>query len=256
MNLSNKEINDYYEQAVEDFKESHPEWICTIKDGVLIIQLNAYSWKDFVGYRLSSEQRRFRHIVIIKNNGTVLDHDLFVSEENVIGLGKTRISKSMFLGESGSFSYQIDLNKDAESNCQEQTDKEIREFNVQKFICEYFKDRGLIFYSPTRLWIGISFMLFSILAGIIILKFAPYLPWTFWGYLAVFFLMGLYFVANCRQAINTLKIAGVTFIGVALAFLSFWPLFTGDLFFKLIFGFFIVLFLPLGIAIYVAGCKS
>ncbi len=25
MNLSNKEINDYYEQAVEDFKDSHPD---------------------------------------------------------------------------------------------------------------------------------------------------------------------------------------------------------------------------------------
>ena len=120
MKLTDLEINNYYVRAVQDFKEIHPEWICTIKDGALIIQLNSFSWKDINGHRLTSEEMRYRHIVIIKNNGTVIDHDMYVSEENVVGLGKAKISKSMFLGESGSLSYRKNLRKDTESGCQEE----------------------------------------------------------------------------------------------------------------------------------------
>ena len=64
------------------------------------------------------------------------------------------------------------------------------------------------------------------------------------------------FSITAGEAFNTLKIAGFTFIGVALAFLAFWPMLPDDLFMKLIFGFFIVLFLPIGLAIYIAGCKE
>ncbi len=256
MQLTDIEINNYYLRAVQDFKESHPEWICTIKDGALIIQLNAFSWKEFYGHQLSSKERQYRHIVIIKNNGMVIDHDMFVTEENVVGLGKAKISKSMFLGESGSFSYRMDLRKETESGCQEEKAGEVSEFNVQKIVWEYFKSKGLSFYSPTRLWTGIAFMAFPIILGIILSVLIPYLPRALWAYMAVFFLMGLYLVATCRQVFNTLKIAGFTFMGVALAFVAFWPMLPDDLFMKLIFGFFIVLFLPMGLAIYVAGCKE
>ena len=256
MRLTDIDINNYYMRAVQDFKESHPEWICTIKDGALIIQLNAFSRNEFNGYQLSVEERRYRHIVIIKDNGTVIDHDMFVTEENVVGLGKARISKSMFLGESGSFTYRMNLRKDTESGCREEKSGEVSECNVQKVVCEYFKSRGLIFYSPTRLWIGITFMAFPIILGIIISMIIPFLPMALFGYLAVFFLMGVYFVVTCRQAFNTLNIAGITFMGVALGFLAFWPMLPDDLFMKLIFGFFIVLFLPLGLAIFIAGYKE
>ena len=107
MRLTDIEINNYYLQAVQDFKVSHPEWICTIQDGFLIIQLNAFSWKTHYGYQLESGQRRFRHIVIIGKNGMINDFDMFVSEEKVVGLGETKISRKMFLGESGSYSYRI-----------------------------------------------------------------------------------------------------------------------------------------------------
>ena len=45
-------------------------------------------------------------------------------------------------------------------------------------------------------------------------------------------------------------------MGVALAFLAFWPMLPEDLFMKLIFGFFIVLFLPMGLCIYIAGYRE
>ena len=66
MQLKDIEINNYYLRAVQDFKENYPEWICTIKDGTLIIQLNAFSRKEFNGHQLSSKERQYRHIVIIK----------------------------------------------------------------------------------------------------------------------------------------------------------------------------------------------
>ncbi|MCR5558239.1 MAG: hypothetical protein K6F75_11875 [Butyrivibrio sp.] len=193
---------------------------------------------------------------MIKSNGTVIDHDMYVTEENIVGLGKAKISKRMFLGESGSISYQMNLRKETESGCQEERAGEVSEFNVQKVVSEYFKSKGLSFYSPTRLWMGIAFMVFPIVLGIILFSLIPYLPKALWGYLAVFFLMGLYLVVTCRQVFNTQKIAGFTFMGVALAFLAFWPMLPDDLFMKLIFGFFIVLFLPMGLAIYVAGYKE
>lgn len=256
MQLTDTDINNYYLQAMQDFRASHPEWICTIKDGALIIQLDTFSRKDFNGYKFSSEEKRYRHIVIIKNNGTIIDHDMFITDENIVGLGKAKISKNMFLGESGSFSYRIDLNKDTEGGYRKERVGETREYNVQKIVCEYFKSKGLRFYSPTRLWTGIAFMFFSITAGIIFSLIIQGLPRGFLAYLGVFFLMGLYLVVTCREAFNTLKIAGFTFIGVALAFLAFWPMLPDDLFMKLIFGFFIVLFLPIGLAIYIAGCKE
>jgi hypothetical protein len=256
MRLTDIEINNYYLQAVQDFKVSHPEWICTIKDGFLIIQLNAFSWKTYYGYQLESGQRRFRHIVIISKNGMINDFDMFVSEENVIGLGETKVSRKMFLGESGSYSYRIPQRKGSESGFQQdQQELEFSEFNVQKIVVEYFKTRGLRFFSPTRLITGISFMFFPLVLGMALTSLIGALPLVFWEYLAVFFLMGLYLVVTCRQILNPLKIAGMTFMGVALAFLAIFPMLP-DLFMKLIFGFFVVLFLPMGLAIYISGVKE
>ena len=255
MQLTDIDINNYYLRAVQDFKECHPEWICTIKDGALIIQLNQFSWKNFDGRQLTSEERRYRHIVIIKKNGIVIDHDMYVSEENVVGLGKAKISKSMFLGESGSYSYSLNLRDDQESGCQDQPKGQASEVNIQKFICGYFESQGLKFYSPTRLWMGIAFIAMAVICDIVMEILIPGMPWFLRTYLAMFILLGIYLIVTCKQAFNTLKMAGAVFMFVPLAFLSFWPM-LDDLFMRLIFGFFIVVFLPIGIGMYVAGYKQ
>ena len=255
MQLTDIDINNYYLRAIEDFKECHPEWICTIHDGALIIQLNQFSWKNFSGRTLSSGEKQYRHIVIIRKNGTVIDHDMYVSEENIVGLGEAKISKKMFLGESGSYSYSLDLNGENESGCQDQPKGESSEVNIQKFICGYFESQGLKFYSPTRLWLGIAFIATMVICDIIMEMFIPGLPWFLRAYMGMFVLLGIYLVVTCKQAFNTLKLAGVVFMFVPMAFLTFWPM-LDDIFMKLIFGFFIVVFFPIGIGMYVAGYKE
>ena len=221
----------------------------------LIIQLNAFSWKEFDGHKLTREERCYRHIVIIKKNGYVIDHDMYVTEDNVVGLGKAKISKSMFLGESGSYSYTLDLNKDEESGCQDQPKGYSSECNVQKFVAGYFTSQGLKFYSPARLWLGISFILMPLACLVAFAIFIPEVVSAMEAYLGMFMLFGIYLVVTCKQAFNNLKLAGVTFIFVPLILWGATAWFD-DLFFKLVIGFFIVLFIPMGIGMYVAGYKQ
>ncbi len=140
MNLTNDEINGMYQNAVEYFRTTHPEWLCTIEQGFLVAQLNPGNIAYYNGLKLSETASTYRCVVKITPDGKFYLTDVYVENYNVLGLGGLKLSSTAFAGRSIEFHYQS--NKDGSTY-------KFSTRDIQKPLIDYFKSLGLTykFYS-------------------------------------------------------------------------------------------------------------
>lgn len=133
MNLTNEQINNYYLNAIEYFNKTHPEWLCTIEQGFLVIQLNHNNSTFYNGLRLTETTSTYRCVVKIMKNGKFLMTDVYVTDGNSVGLAGLQLSSTAFAGKS--IEYHYETSKEGEYK--------FSTLDIQKPVKEYFKSLGL-----------------------------------------------------------------------------------------------------------------
>lgn len=109
--VTKQQIEKIYKDAAIYFKETHPEWLCTLdrEKNAFVIQ---YNWMDvtyFTGTGLKDEQKRFRFVITIDKDGGVHTLDVVSEDMKAVGLAGVAMSKSGFVGYSSNSHGEIVL---------------------------------------------------------------------------------------------------------------------------------------------------
>ena len=91
-------VENIYQTAIEHFKIVHPEWICTVERGKLVIQYNFIDGAYFSLTSATKEKRCYRHIITISEEGKFKATDGMVSNEFSVGLSGLQYEASAFAG--------------------------------------------------------------------------------------------------------------------------------------------------------------
>ncbi len=142
MQLSANDIQNYYMQAINYFSTSHPEWICTVEQGVLVIQLNWQNATYFNGMGLTHASRVYRHIVKIFPDGKWMATDVTVNNDSCVGLGGIRISESAFSGKQWSYQAEKVLGHDNQTGQNGILTYKFNTADIQVPVKEYFNSLG------------------------------------------------------------------------------------------------------------------
>ena len=158
-----------YKKAKAYFQEMHPEWICTIEQDCLVIQLNWQNVTYFNGRGLTHSARAYRHIVKLYPDGKFLTLDTTVDDIQTVGLGDVHISRDAFAGKKWNFHYEKELGYDHDTDKFGIQTYKFSTSDIQKPVREYFENEGYTykFYSvkedfraldgKTKLAVGILF---------------------------------------------------------------------------------------------------
>ncbi len=142
MGLTNEEIQQVYEQARVALLISHPEWICTIEQNSLVIQLNWQNATYFNGRGVTHVARVYRHIVKVYPDGKFMTLDVHVNDENSIGLGGIVLSQDAFAGKSWNFHLEKELGHDNNTGETGILTYKFCTSDIQKPVKEYFEGQG------------------------------------------------------------------------------------------------------------------
>ena len=252
MKLTQLQINQAYQQAIQYFYQVHPDWICTIENGVLIIQLNWQHYtRDGLLY-LSETDRKYRYVVKIEENGSLTDYQVDAVTENAIGLGGASLSAGAFVGERTSTHFEIDL-KNRDANNRPVVTQEVSYADqVAQIVRDYFEGKGYRYYSASRNYMGWGFIATSIFCwGIYLLiqkLSGEIFPWYAFAFISFFFVLGVAMIATCHKRLNPEKVGTWAFFICSLVLLPiFLHLIRRDLFVAFVLGFLFVVFLLIGI---------
>ena len=164
------------QKAASDLSSKFP-FICTIEQGMLIIQAD---WKDttFInGPGLTREQKSYRHIVRLKPNGKFATLDVYVENYESVGLGGLTIGRREFAGKSVRINWEAQIGKDNQTGKTGLIVNKFSSRSIQVPVKEYFSNLGYAYqrYSLADDWHGISFnmrvvlgLLFMFASGIMI----------------------------------------------------------------------------------------
>lgn len=143
MILENEQIISIYENARNYFVSIHPEWLCTIEEDILIIQLNWQNSTFFNGRGLSHFDRTYRHIIKVFPDGKFMTTDLNVTDETAVGVGIINISQQVFSGKSWNYHYEKEFGRDNNTGEVGILTYKFNTSDIQKPVKEYFKSIGL-----------------------------------------------------------------------------------------------------------------
>lgn len=149
MKLSREQINTYYNNAINYFKENHPEFNCFIEDGFFVVKYNYANDTYFNGSGISKYYEDYKCKIFIKSNGKFLVVETIDSEDKSLSTSDIGYSKSGFAGRIWNYSKEYSIGK---NNNTEETGVIEHEFNttsISKPVIDYFKSLGLkyVFFS-------------------------------------------------------------------------------------------------------------
>ena len=133
-------------------------FVCTIEQGMLVIQAN---WKDTTyinGPGLTREQRSYRHIVRIKPNGKYATLDVYVDDYQSVGLGGLVIRRDAFSGKAVTFNWEAQIGKNNQTGEKGLIVNRFSSRDIQAPVKEYFNNLGFKYqrYSLSDDWHGIQ----------------------------------------------------------------------------------------------------
>ena len=179
MNLSKEKIEQIYIEAKDYFNSVHPEWACTIEQGVLVIQLNWQNSTYFNGRGVSHVARVYRHVVKVFPNGKFMTIDVNTTDESSIGLGSIGISQESFAGKSWNYHYEKELGYDNATGETGILTYRFSTSDIQVPVRKYFENLGLKynFYSfgedikaipaTTKISLGVLFLFIGTVFSVI-----------------------------------------------------------------------------------------
>ncbi len=132
-----------YEKAVVHFKKTHPEWLCTIDKGHLVIQLNWMDGTYFSGLNVTRAQKCYRHVVTVTPDGKFKAHDAEAEKELSVGLSGISVKAAAFEGYSTRSTTEIVLGKKAREKRFGVNTYSFNSDAFKKEIREYFESIGI-----------------------------------------------------------------------------------------------------------------
>lgn len=143
MELTKEQINLMYENAKKYFDEVYPQFLCTVEQDCLVVQLNWQNVTYFNGRGLTRSARTYRCVVKIFKNGNFYMTDVYVDNIDSIGLGGIKISRDSFAGTSWSYHYEKVLGVDNNTGEKGILTYKFCTSEIQKPVKTYFKELGL-----------------------------------------------------------------------------------------------------------------
>ncbi len=228
MKLSAAEIKKAYRSAKEFFEKQHPEWICTITQSSLVIQLNWQNAKYFSGKNISHSDKNFRHIIKLRPDGSFVQTDMEIEDETSIGLGSLDLARTINKGEVYRYTDEYMAGKDNETGKTGALHYCLDTDSIKEPVCEYFEGMGFSFYSPTRHKVGMIFLLEGMFFIVMLFIIASTLPEeasnpeAFFPFLFGIMLIGMILLASSHIRLNTTQaVSGIfatVFLVLALGF--------------------------------------
>lgn len=143
MKLTDEQINQMYEYAKKYFDEKYPQFLCTIEQNCLVVQLNWQNVTYFNGRGLTRSARTYRCVVKIFKNRNFYMTDVYVDNIDSIGLSGIKINREAFAGVSWSYHYETVLGFDNKTGEKGILTYKFCTSEIQKPVKEYFKQLGL-----------------------------------------------------------------------------------------------------------------